>query len=214
MSWSHECGRRIIFENLLGTNAVSFKGVDTFQQLHTSSVPWGERQHRGEIDRHCLAPFYWREAHCCFEIRMIGHFFRNYIWLHSLHAFSGPMHVPHAGWITARQSRPYRIKESFHIVGCKVNSLKSMHWFAKIHCIDWQLLPCCCRWQLLPKSPMYIVDHGSGAFSLNWKFSSKNYEGFSFRQGVTDNFVTGTMSSSFWLQNIQSKSFANAMNHY
>ena len=214
MSWSHECGRRIIFENLLGTNAVSFKGVDTFQQLHTSSVPWGERQHRGEIDRHCLAPFYWREAHCCFEIRMIGHFFRNYIWLHSLHAFSGPMDVPHAGWITARQSRPYRIKESFHIVGCKVNSLKSMHWFAKIHCIDWQLLPCCCRWQLLPKSPMYIVDHGSGAFSLNWKFSSKNYEGFSFRQGVTDNFVTGTMSSSFWLQNVQSKSFANAMNHY
>ena len=214
MSWSHECGRRIIFENLFGTNAVSFKGVDTFQQLHTSSVPWGERQHRGEIDRHCLAPFYWREAHCCFEIRMIGHFFRNYIWLHSLHAFSGPMDVPHAGWITARQSRPYRIKESFHIVGCKVNSLRSMHWFAKIHCIDWQLLPCCCRWQLLPKSPMYIVDHGSGAFSLNWKFSSKNYEGFSFRQGVTDNFVTGTMSSSFWLQNIQSKSFANAMNHY
>ena len=81
MSWSHECGRRIIFENLLGTNAVSFKGVDTFQQLHTSSVPWGERQHRGEIDRHCLAPFCWRKAHCCFEIRMIGHFFRNYIWL-------------------------------------------------------------------------------------------------------------------------------------
>ena len=128
-----------------------FKSVDTFQQLRTSSVPWGERQHRGEIDRHCLAPFCWRKAHCCFEIRMIGHFFRNYIWLHSLHAFSGPMHVPHAGWITARQSRPYRIKESFHIVGCKVDSPRSMHWFAKIHCIDWQLLPCCCRWQLLPK---------------------------------------------------------------
>ena len=89
MSWSHECGRRIIFENLLGTNAVSFKGVDTFQQLHTNSVPWGERQHRGEIDRHCLAPFCWRKAHCCFEIRMIGHFFRNYIWLHSLHALQG-----------------------------------------------------------------------------------------------------------------------------
>ena len=151
MSWSHECERRIIFENLLGTNAVNFRGVDTFQQLHTSSVPWGERQHRGEVDRHCLALFCWRKAHCCFQIRMIGHFFRNYIWLHSLHAFSGPMHVPHAGWITARQSRPYRIKESFHIVGCKVNSLRSMHWFAKIHCIDWQLLPCCCRWQLLPK---------------------------------------------------------------
>ena len=144
-------GEELFLKNLLGPNAVSFKGVDTFQQLHTSSVPWGERQHRGEIDRHCLAPFCWRKAHCCFQIRMIGHFFRNYIWLHSLHAFSGPMHVPHAGWITARQSRPYRIKESFHIVGCKVNSLRSMHWFAKIHCIDWQLLPCCCRWQLLPK---------------------------------------------------------------
>ena len=151
MSWSHECERRIIFENLLGTNAVNFRGVDTFQQLHTSSVPWGERQHRGEVDRHCLALFCWRKAHCCFQIRMIGHFFRNYIWLHSLHAFSGPMHVPHAGWITARQSRPYRIKESFHIVGCKVDSLRSMHWFAKIHCSDWQLHPCCRLWQLLPK---------------------------------------------------------------
>ena len=151
MSWSHECERRIIFENLLGTNAVNFRGVDTFQQLHTSSVPWGERQHRGEVDRHCLALFCWRKAHCCFQIRMIGHFFRNYIWLHSLHAFSGPMHVPHAGWITARQSRPYRIKESFHIVGCKVDSPRSMHWFAKIHCSDWQLHPCCRLWQLLPK---------------------------------------------------------------
>ena len=153
MSWSHKCERRIIFENLLGTNAVNFRGVDTFQQLHTSFVPWGERQHRGEVDRHCLALFCWRKAHCCLQIRVlvIGHFFKNYIWLHSLHAFSGPMHVPHAGWITARQSRPYRIKESFHIVGCKVDSPRSMHWFAKIHCIDWQLLPCCCRWQLLPK---------------------------------------------------------------
>ena len=151
MSWSHKCERRIIFENLLGTNAVNFRGVDTFQQLHTSFVPWGERQHRGEVDRHCLALFCWRKAHCCFQIRMIGHFFRNYIWLHSLHAFSGPMHVPHAGWITARQSRPYRIKESFHIVGCKVDSPRSMHWFAKIHCSDWQLHPCCRLWQLLPK---------------------------------------------------------------
>ena len=49
------------------------------------------------IDRHCLAPLCWRIAHCYFQIRMIGHFFRNYIWLHSLHAFSGPMHVPHVG---------------------------------------------------------------------------------------------------------------------
>ena len=87
MSWSHKCERRIIFENLLGTNAVNFRGVDTFQQLHTSSVPWGERQHRGEVDRHCLALFCWRKAHCCLQIRMIGHFFRNYIWIHSLHAF-------------------------------------------------------------------------------------------------------------------------------
>ena len=121
MSWSHKCERRIIFENLLGTNAVNFRGVDTFQQLHTSFVPWGERQHRGEVDRHCLALFCWRKAHCCLQIRMIGHFFRNYIWIHSLYAFRGPMHVPHAGWITGR------------------------------HCIDWQILSCCCRWQLLPK---------------------------------------------------------------
>ena len=89
MSWSHECERRIIFENLLGTNAVNFRCVDTFQQLHTSSVPWGERQHRGEVDRHCLALFCWRKAHCCFQNRMIGHFFRNYIWIHSLHALQG-----------------------------------------------------------------------------------------------------------------------------
>ena len=39
MSRSHECAKRIIFETLLGTNAVDFRGVDTFEQLHTSSVP-------------------------------------------------------------------------------------------------------------------------------------------------------------------------------
>ena len=30
---------------------------------------------------------------------------------------SGPMHVPPAGWITARQRHQYRIKESYHILG-------------------------------------------------------------------------------------------------
>ena len=89
ISWTHECERRIILKTFCGTNAVNFSGVDTFQQLHTSSVPWGERQHRGEVDRHCLALFCWRKAHCCFQIRMIGHFFRNYIWIHSLHALQG-----------------------------------------------------------------------------------------------------------------------------
>ena len=66
MSWTHECERRIILKTFCGTNAVNFSGVDTFQQLHTSSVPWGERQHRGEVDRHCLALFCWRKARCCF----------------------------------------------------------------------------------------------------------------------------------------------------
>ena len=39
---------------------------------------------------------------------------------------SGPMHVPPAGWITARQSHQYRIKESYNIVGHRNNSQRSM----------------------------------------------------------------------------------------
>ena len=39
---------------------------------------------------------------------------------------SGPMHVPPAGWITARQSHQYRIKESYNIVGRRNNSQRSM----------------------------------------------------------------------------------------
>ena len=93
----------------------------------------------------------WITSQCSMPLAIFSLFLLSKLVGNYIDENSGPMHVPHAGWITARQSRPYRIKESFHIVGCKVDSPRSMHWFAKIHCSDWQLHPCCRLWQLLPK---------------------------------------------------------------
>ena len=186
MSWSHECGRRIIFENLFGTNAVSFKGVDIFQQLHTSSVPWGERQHRGEIDRHCLAPFCWRKAHCCFQIRMIGHFFRNYVWLHSLHAFSGPMQIFNQNllqtpWIIIKvEAKPLsrdpshniESKESFSINFSSLDKRYRilMDWLMTKKMLSKRIMPYICNWWQGRKKSFTLGD---------------NYECLAIRQTLT-----------------------------
>ena len=68
----------------------------------------------------------WVTSQCSMPLAIFSLFLLSKLVGNYIDENSCPMHVPPAGWITARQSCPYRIKESYHIVSRRANSLRSM----------------------------------------------------------------------------------------
>ena len=68
----------------------------------------------------------WITSQCSMPLAIFSLFLLSKLVGNYIDENSGPMHVPLAGWITARQGHPYRMKESYHIVSCRANSLSSM----------------------------------------------------------------------------------------